>query len=298
VSAPPGLFHVSTACAQCVFTPDSAAVRGSFITRANAIPKANQRGCLDSLAQGCGAAYESVTTCTNATCDSNPERKSDLSAERAACHQAAMQNSCAPLMRQFSEKCGAGGLVDKRVCFPPSNDEGRYEITLPGLPDGRAAPNALKRPHDGSGQHETGNFDDLGLPNQNGHVVVTAIRSWSLVPILVFTARTAEQQRILAFEPGADDSVVKPFSGIVLLDPADAGRATDPISIAYRLPRLRRNQGAYQKWAACRIVRFRLPKGVVLGGTGRWLCFEMSAVLRYFGPIAGIVYKELVSSAD
>jgi hypothetical protein len=46
-------------------------------------------------------------------------------------------------------------------------------------------------------------------------------------------------------------------------------------------------------------VRLRLPKvGSILGRAGRWLCFKMSAVLQYCGPIAGIVYKELVSSAD
>src|SRR5450755_759784 len=44
----------NSACAQCVFTPDSATVQGPFITRKNAIPKANQRGCLDSFAPGCG----------------------------------------------------------------------------------------------------------------------------------------------------------------------------------------------------------------------------------------------------
>jgi hypothetical protein len=113
----------NTACAQCVFTPDSASVQGPFITRKNAVPKANQRGCLDSLALGCGTAYESVTACTHATCDSNPELRSATGAERAACRQAAMQGSWAPLMRQFSEKCGAGGLADKRMCFSPSGDE-------------------------------------------------------------------------------------------------------------------------------------------------------------------------------
>jgi hypothetical protein len=78
----------NSACAQCVFTPDSATVQGPFITRNNAIPKANQRGCLDSLAPGCGTAYESVTACTHAACDSNAECKSATSAQRATCHQA------------------------------------------------------------------------------------------------------------------------------------------------------------------------------------------------------------------
>ena len=110
-------------CAQCVFTPDSPAARGPFITQKNAAPKANQRGCLDSLAPSCGTAYESVSACTQAACDTNPGCKSATNEERAACRQAAMRTSCAPLMQQFSEKCGVGGLAAKRACFPPSSNE-------------------------------------------------------------------------------------------------------------------------------------------------------------------------------
>lgn len=110
-------------CSQCVFTPDSPTARGPFITRKNAVPKVNQRGCLDSLAPGCGTAYEAVTTCTHATCDTSPGCKNATDEERAACRQAAMQTSCAPLMQQYSEKCGVGGLPAKRACFPPSSDE-------------------------------------------------------------------------------------------------------------------------------------------------------------------------------
>jgi two-component system KDP operon response regulator KdpE len=53
---------------------------------------------------------------------------------------------------------------------------------------------------------------DLGLPDGDGLTVVAAIRRWSPVPIVVVTARTAELQRLEAFEKGADDYVVKPFS--------------------------------------------------------------------------------------
>lgn len=123
----------NSACAQCVFTPDSATVQGPFITRKNAAPKAKQRGCLDSLAPGCGTVYALVTACTSAACDSNHECKSATSAQRAACRQAAMQSSCAPQMLQFSEKCGAGGLANKRVCFPSSGDEAAMRDYVTGL---------------------------------------------------------------------------------------------------------------------------------------------------------------------
>ena len=53
---------------------------------------------------------------------------------------------------------------------------------------------------------------DLGLPDRDGLNVITAIRAWSPVPIIVLSARTAEAQRLAAFGNGADDYVTKPFS--------------------------------------------------------------------------------------
>ena len=53
---------------------------------------------------------------------------------------------------------------------------------------------------------------DLGLPDRDGLNVIIGIRSWSPVPILVLSAQTAEVQRLAAFDNGADDYVVKPFS--------------------------------------------------------------------------------------
>jgi two-component system KDP operon response regulator KdpE len=58
---------------------------------------------------------------------------------------------------------------------------------------------------------------DLGLPDLDGLNVITALRTWSPVPIIVLTARSAEAQRLAAFERGADDYVLKPFSAPELL---------------------------------------------------------------------------------
>jgi two-component system KDP operon response regulator KdpE len=58
---------------------------------------------------------------------------------------------------------------------------------------------------------------DLGLPDRDGLNVIGAIRAWSAVPIIVLSARTAEEQRLAAFEMGADDYVIKPFSAPELL---------------------------------------------------------------------------------
>lgn len=52
---------------------------------------------------------------------------------------------------------------------------------------------------------------DLGLPDGDGRTVVEGIRAWSSLPIVVLSARTAEQQKIAALDAGADDYVTKPF---------------------------------------------------------------------------------------
>lgn len=52
---------------------------------------------------------------------------------------------------------------------------------------------------------------DLGLPDMDGVQVVTGLRGWSEVPILVLTARGTEQAKIAALDAGADDYVTKPF---------------------------------------------------------------------------------------
>jgi DNA-binding response OmpR family regulator len=54
---------------------------------------------------------------------------------------------------------------------------------------------------------------DLTLPDGDGRDVCRAIRRASAVPILMLTARGTEADRIVGLELGADDYVVKPFSG-------------------------------------------------------------------------------------
>src|SRR5580698_4463982 len=58
---------------------------------------------------------------------------------------------------------------------------------------------------------------DLGLPDRDGIDVIKSIRKWSAMPIVVLSARTAEAQRLAAFESGADDYLIKPFSAPELL---------------------------------------------------------------------------------
>jgi two-component system, OmpR family, KDP operon response regulator KdpE len=52
---------------------------------------------------------------------------------------------------------------------------------------------------------------DLGLPDIGGMEVLTTIRRWTTVPIIVLSARTAEIQKVAALDAGANDYVTKPF---------------------------------------------------------------------------------------
>lgn len=53
---------------------------------------------------------------------------------------------------------------------------------------------------------------DLMLPGLSGVEVCRRIRARSAVPILMLTARTAEIDRVIGLEAGADDYLGKPFS--------------------------------------------------------------------------------------
>jgi len=58
---------------------------------------------------------------------------------------------------------------------------------------------------------------DVMLPKLNGFAVCERIRTRSHVPILMLTARDAEEDKLRGFELGADDYLTKPFSTRELL---------------------------------------------------------------------------------
>ena len=53
---------------------------------------------------------------------------------------------------------------------------------------------------------------DLGLPDVPGETVGRELRANSAIPIVMLTARAAEEDRVRGLELGADDYVTKPFS--------------------------------------------------------------------------------------
>jgi DNA-binding response OmpR family regulator len=53
---------------------------------------------------------------------------------------------------------------------------------------------------------------DLMLPDCSGFEVLKQVRTFSQAPLIVLTAKDAEQDKILGLELGADDYMIKPFS--------------------------------------------------------------------------------------
>ena len=58
---------------------------------------------------------------------------------------------------------------------------------------------------------------DLGLPDMDGLEVITRLREWSSVPVIVISAREQEGDKVKALDGGADDYLTKPFGVIELL---------------------------------------------------------------------------------
>ena len=53
---------------------------------------------------------------------------------------------------------------------------------------------------------------DLGLPDMDGVDIIRRVRSYSLVPIIVVSARDQDKEKTDALDAGADDYLTKPFS--------------------------------------------------------------------------------------
>jgi len=78
-----------------------------------------------------------------------------------------------------------------------------YQVTL--AHDGRSALAEVTR------VHPAVVILDLGLPDLDGIDVLTGIRGWSAVPVIVLSARSNSAEKVEALDAGADDYVTKPF---------------------------------------------------------------------------------------
>ena len=53
---------------------------------------------------------------------------------------------------------------------------------------------------------------DLGLPDQDGIDIIKTVRTFSVIPIIVLSARNSNEDKIAALDAGADDYLTKPFN--------------------------------------------------------------------------------------
>ena len=103
------------------------------------------------------------------------------------------------------------------------------QYTVATAPDGpRALDEAVRLPPDAI-------ILDLGLPELDGIEVISALRVWSAVPVIVLSGRTGAADKIAALDAGADDYVTKPFSMNELLDALEsAARDSEPMTLPAR----------------------------------------------------------------
>ena len=52
---------------------------------------------------------------------------------------------------------------------------------------------------------------DLGLPDENGHIVLQKLRKWYTNPIIILSVQKSEEDIITALDNGANDYLSKPF---------------------------------------------------------------------------------------
>lgn len=63
---------------------------------------------------------------------------------------------------------------------------------------------------------------DIMMPNMDGFTVCKIAREMSSLPIILLTAKSAEEDKLKGYEYGADDYMTKPFSPRVLLAKVNA----------------------------------------------------------------------------
>ena len=134
---------------------------------------------------------------------------------------------------------------------------------------------------------------DWMVPGMNGPEVCRRLRAVSSVPVLMLTARTAEDDRVRGLETGADDYVPKPFSprevvarvqALLRRSPAVGGRATRPPTSVGELEidHFKREVRVAGTVVALTPTEFRLAEALVTH-PGRTFTRE-ELVSRAFGP--------------
>ncbi|MEF2877950.1 MAG: response regulator transcription factor [Blautia sp.] len=100
---------------------------------------------------------------------------------------------------------------DKKICEMVSDFLTSEDFTVVTAMDGQTAIETFK----------ASPFDivllDLMLPKSSGLDVLKYIRSVSVIPVIIATAKDSDTDKMLGFNLGADDYITKPFSLVELL---------------------------------------------------------------------------------
>jgi DNA-binding response OmpR family regulator len=118
-----------------------------------------------------------------------------------------------------------------------------------------------------------GEFDlvllDVMLPKRNGYEVLDALRKeGNLTPVVMLSARSAEMDKVMGLDLGADDYIPKPFSVAELLARVRAGlrrgRATAEANAIWRMGDIEVDQERHQVRKAGRDVELTAKEFEVL----------------------------------
>lgn len=141
----------------------------------------------------------------------------------------------------------------------------------------------------GLAEAESGNHDliilDLILPGMDGLEICRRLRAQQpYIPILMLTARSAELDRVLGLEMGADDYLIKPFSILELMARVK--------TLFRRMDALNNPTGETEQdvFRAGDLVVDRSRRAVILRGQALTLTPKMFGLLLYFIQHPGRVY--------
>lgn len=77
---------------------------------------------------------------------------------------------------------------------------------------------------------------DLGLPDMDGEEFIRVARRSSVIPIIVLSARTEEQDKVSALDLGANDYITKPFGTAELLARVRASLRINRMNLQASIP--------------------------------------------------------------
>jgi two-component system, OmpR family, KDP operon response regulator KdpE len=116
---------------------------------------------------------------------------------------------------------------------------------------------------------------DLGLPDADGADVLTKLRTWSSVPVIVLSVRDSEEEIVRLLDGGADDYLIKPFNTGELV-------ARMKVAIRHHAP-----QEAQEVFVSGRLSVDLLNRKVEVAGEPVKLTPTEYGLLRFFVQHAG-----------